>query len=43
MTVEQIAGAGLMVLFLADIFLTVLYARAGTGLLAPAGTSSSGH
>ncbi len=35
MTVEQIAGAGLMVLFLADIFLTVLYARAGTGLLAP--------
>ena len=35
MTVEQIVGAGLMVLFLADIFLTVLYARAGTGLLAP--------
>lgn len=35
MTVEQIAGAGLMMLFLADIFLTVLYARAGTGLLAP--------
>jgi hypothetical protein len=35
MTVEQIIGAGLMVLFLADIFLTVLYARAGTGLLAP--------
>lgn len=35
MTVEQIAGAALMVLFLADIFLTVLYARAGTGLLAP--------
>ncbi|MGZ2385344.1 ion channel [Rhizobium leguminosarum] len=35
MTVEQIAGAGLMVLFLTDIFLTVLYARAGTGLLAP--------
>jgi len=34
MTIEQIGGAGLMVLFLADIFLTVLYARAGTGLLA---------
>jgi len=34
MTLEQIGGAGLMVLFLADIFLTVLYARAGTGLLA---------
>lgn len=35
MTLEQIAGAGLMLLFLADIFLTVLYARAGTGLIAP--------
>jgi hypothetical protein len=35
MTFEQIGGAGLMLLFLADIFLTVLYARAGTGLLAP--------
>jgi ion channel len=35
MTLEQILGAGLMLLFLADIFLTVLYARAGTGLLAP--------
>jgi hypothetical protein len=34
MTLEQAAGAGLMLLFLADIFLTVLYARAGTGLLA---------
>ena len=34
MTIEQLAGAGLMLLFLADIFLTVLYARAGTGLLA---------
>lgn len=34
MTLEQVAGAGLMLLFLADIFLTVLYARAGTGLLA---------
>lgn len=31
----QIGGAALMLLFLADIFLTVLYARAGTGLLAP--------
>lgn len=35
MTLEQAGGAALMVLFLADIFLTVLYARAGTGLLAP--------
>lgn len=34
MTLEQLAGVGLMLLFLADIFLTVLYARAGTGLLA---------
>lgn len=35
MTLEQIAGAALSLLFLADVFLTVLYARAGTGLLAP--------
>ncbi|MCW3798478.1 potassium channel family protein [Sphingomonas sp. BN140010] len=35
MTLQQFAGAGLLLLFLADIFLTVLYARAGTGLLAP--------
>jgi hypothetical protein len=35
MTIEQIGGAALMLLFLADIFLTVLYARAGTGVLAP--------
>lgn len=35
MILQQIAGAGLMALFLADVFLTVLYARAGTGLLAP--------
>lgn len=35
MTLEQIVGALLMLLFLADIFLTVLYARAGTGILAP--------
>jgi hypothetical protein len=34
MSLEQIGGAGLVLLFLADIFLTVLYARAGTGLLA---------
>ena len=34
MTLEQIGGTGLTLLFLADIFLTVLYARAGTGLLA---------
>src|SRR3954469_23930323 len=35
MTLEQIGGAALMLLFLADVFLTILYARAGTGLLAP--------
>jgi hypothetical protein len=35
MTIGQGVGATLMLLFLADIFLTVLYARAGTGLLAP--------
>lgn len=35
MTLEQLLGAALTLLFLADIFLTVLYARAGTGLLAP--------
>jgi hypothetical protein len=35
MTFEQLGGAALMLLFLADVFLTVLYARAGTGLLAP--------
>ncbi len=35
MTLEQAVGAALTLLFLADIFLTVLYARAGTGLLAP--------
>lgn len=35
MTVEQVIGTALMLLFLVDIFLTVLYARAGTGLLAP--------
>lgn len=28
-------GAALTLLFLADVFLTILYARAGTGLLAP--------
>ena len=35
MTLEQIVGAALILLFLGDIFLTVLYARAGTGWLAP--------
>jgi hypothetical protein len=35
MTIEQGGGTALMMLFLTDIFLTVLYARAGTGLLAP--------
>lgn len=34
MTAEQIVGAALTLLFLGDIFLTVLYARAGTGWLA---------
>ncbi len=32
---EQMLGVILTLLFLADIFLTVLYARAGSGLLAP--------
>lgn len=32
---EQAAGAALILLFLADVFMTVLYARAGTGFLAP--------
>lgn len=35
MTLQQVLGSALMLLFLADVFLTVLYARAGTGLLAP--------
>ena len=35
MTLEQIVGSAVMLLFLGDIFLTVLYARAGTGWLAP--------
>ncbi|MGG7581121.1 hypothetical protein [Rhizobium sp. Nf11,1] len=35
MGLEQLMGAGLMLIFLADIFFTVLYARAGTGLIAP--------
>lgn len=35
MGLEQLLGVEVMVLFLADIFFTVLYARAGTGLLAP--------
>jgi hypothetical protein len=35
MRLEQVVGAALVLLFLADVFLTVLYARAGTGLLAP--------
>ena len=34
MTLEQVVGTTLILLFLSDIFLTVLYARAGTGLLA---------
>ena len=35
MTLEQIVGVVLMALFLGDVFMTVLYARAGTGWLAP--------
>ena len=35
MTLGQIIGAALILLFLGDVFLTVLYARAGTGWLAP--------
>ena len=35
MIIEQVVGAAIVLIFLADIFLTVLYARAGTGLLAP--------
>ena len=35
MRLEQVVGAALILVFLADIFLTVLFARAGTGLLAP--------
>ena len=33
--IEQAVGIGITLLFLADIFLTVLYARANAGLLAP--------
>ena len=33
--VEQIAGAVVTVVMLLDIFLTVLYARAGTALFSP--------
>ena len=32
---EQLAGLALMLFVLADVFLTVLYARVGTGLLSP--------
>jgi hypothetical protein len=32
---EQAVGIAMMVLFLTDIFVTVLYARAGAGILAP--------
>lgn len=42
MTLEQGFGAALVLLFLADIFLTVLYARAGTGLIGPNGRGRSG-
>ena len=35
MIVQQLAGGLIVLIFLADVFLTVLYARAGTGLLAP--------
>jgi hypothetical protein len=33
--IEQVAGLCLLTLILVDIFLTVLYARAGSGLIAP--------
>jgi hypothetical protein len=33
--VEQVAGLSLLTLMLLDIFVTVLYARAGSGLIAP--------
>ena len=33
--VEQVAGLGLLTLILVDIFVTVLYARAGSGVIAP--------
>ena len=33
--VEQVAGLCLLILILVDIFVTVLYARAGSGLIAP--------
>ena len=33
--VEQVAGLGLLTLILLDILVTVLYARAGSGLIAP--------
>ena len=35
MTLEQMSGAALTLVIFADIFLTLLYARAGVGLLAP--------
>lgn len=35
MVIQQLVGGAIVLLFLADVFLTVLYARAGTGLLAP--------
>lgn len=35
MTMVQALGAGLVILALADVFLTVLYARSGTGLFTP--------
>jgi hypothetical protein len=35
MMIEQVLGAAVMLLFLTDVFLTVLYARAGSGLMAP--------
>jgi len=35
MLAQQLVGGLIVLTFLADVFLTVLYARAGTGLLAP--------
>ena len=37
MLAQQLVGGLIVLTFLADVFLTVLYARAGTGLLAPQG------
>jgi hypothetical protein len=35
MNLQQLVGGAIVLIFLTDIFMTILYARAGTGLLAP--------